>query len=117
MRGIIAPSVYVVLIATSLFFTLQGKPALAQRTKTSQRAGEQVKAERVASHFSYLLKGNVERYLMPGMHALNFVMTQSLGGGGVASLRYDPQGKAFAQMLLDMTIKVPAALLDAGKVS
>ena len=78
---------------------------------------ERVTAERVASHFSYLLKGRVERYLIPGMNALNFVMTQSLGGGGVASLRYDPQGKAFAQMLLDMTIKVPATLLDAGKVS
>lgn len=90
---------------------------IARRPEIFPILAEQVTAERVASHFSYLLKGNVERYLMPGMHALNFVMTQSLGGGGVASLRYDPQGKAFAQMLLDMTIKVPAALLDAGKVS
>ncbi|MCR6732695.1 MAG: DUF1446 domain-containing protein [Afipia sp.] len=90
---------------------------IARRPDLFPVLAEQVTAERVASYFSYLLKGRVERYLMPGMNALNFVMTESLGGGGVASLRYDPQGKAFAQMLLDMTIKVPATLLDAGKVS
>ncbi|MEZ5901550.1 MAG: acyclic terpene utilization AtuA family protein [Hyphomicrobiaceae bacterium] len=89
---------------------------IARRPEIFPILAEQVTAERVAAHFSYLLKGTVERYLMPGMHALNFVMTQSLGGGGVASLRYDPQGKAFAQMLLDMTITVPATLLESGSV-
>jgi hypothetical protein len=44
--------------------------------------------------------------------ALNFVLEQALGGGGVASLRYDPQGKAFAQMLLDLEVEAPRALLD-----
>ena len=46
----------------------------------------------------------VERYEVPGIHAFNFVMKQCLGGGGVASLRTDPQGKSFAQMLLDLKI-------------
>ncbi|MFT3952994.1 MAG: DUF1446 domain-containing protein [Piscinibacter sp.] len=52
----------------------------------------------------------VERFELPGMNALNFVLHDCLGGGGVASLRIDPQGKAFAQMLMDLPIPVPAAL-------
>ncbi|KAK4308655.1 hypothetical protein Pmani_019655 [Petrolisthes manimaculis] len=46
----------------------------------------------------------VKRYEVPGIHGLNFVLEESLGGGGVASLRSDPQGKAFAQMLLDFNL-------------
>ena len=44
------------------------------------------------------------RYELPGIHGLNFVLEETLGGGGIASLRCDPQGKAFAQMLLDVKI-------------
>ncbi|XP_029468644.1 uncharacterized protein LOC115097169 [Rhinatrema bivittatum] len=47
----------------------------------------------------------VTRYELPGIHGLNFVLKKSLGGGGIASLRSDPQGKAFGQMLLDLQIK------------
>ncbi len=54
--------------------------------------------------------GSVERYELPGIHALNFLLRNSLGGGGVASLRIDPQGKAFAQQLLDMPIPVSTAM-------
>ena len=43
-------------------------------------------------------------YEVPGVYALNFVLEQSLGGGGVASLRPDPQGKAFGQMLMDFPL-------------
>jgi hypothetical protein len=50
----------------------------------------------------------VERFDLPGMHALNFVLQDCLGGGGLASLRIDPQGKAFAQMLMDFPVPVPA---------
>jgi hypothetical protein len=63
----------------------------------------------VAGWFAHLLEGGVTRYELPGVNAFNFVLEQSLGGGGVASLRMDPQGKAFAQMLLDFPIEVPAA--------
>ncbi|EZQ01435.1 terpene utilization protein AtuA [Acinetobacter sp. Ver3] len=55
--------------------------------------------------------GEVRRYELPGLNALNFLLIDALGGGGVASLRIDPQGKAFAQQLLDMPVKVPADLL------
>lgn len=54
----------------------------------------------------------VERFDLPGMNALNFVLHDALGGGGVASLRIDPQGKAFAQMLMDFPVGIPRALAD-----
>ena len=68
--------------------------------------------ERVHAYFAHVVLGRVQRYRLPGFDALNFVMTQALGGGGVASLRYDPQGKAFAQMLLDLEVDVPIAVLE-----
>ncbi|MCW5263171.1 DUF1446 domain-containing protein [Verminephrobacter eiseniae] len=63
----------------------------------------------VRGWFSHLLEGEVERYEVPGLNALNFVLHQALGGGGSASLRSDPLGKSFAQMLLDFPLSVPAA--------
>ena len=69
----------------------------------------------VASYMQHVLdaeKGQVIRYELPGLNALNFMLENALGGGGVASLRIDPQGKAFAQQLLDMPVKVPAQLLE-----
>lgn len=69
----------------------------------------------VASYMQHVLdaeKGRVFRYELPGLNALNFMLENALGGGGVASLRIDPQGKAFAQQLLDMPVKVPAHLLE-----
>ncbi|HAV16324.1 MAG TPA: terpene utilization protein AtuA [Acinetobacter nosocomialis] len=69
----------------------------------------------VASYMQHVLdaeKGRVIRYELPSLNALNFMLENALGGGGVASLRIDPQGKAFAQQLLDMPVKVPAHLLE-----
>ncbi len=54
--------------------------------------------------------GKVSRWYLPGSHSLNFLLENALGGGGVASLRIDPQGKAFAQQLLEFPIPVPSAL-------
>ncbi|WP_097458559.1 acyclic terpene utilization AtuA family protein [Mangrovitalea sediminis] len=54
--------------------------------------------------------GRVEAWDLPGIHAINFLLYHSLGGGGVASLRIDPQGKAFAQQLLEFPIPVPSTL-------
>ncbi|MDA3450706.1 MULTISPECIES: acyclic terpene utilization AtuA family protein [Acinetobacter] len=71
--------------------------------------------ETIASYMQHVLdaeKGRVIRYELPGLNALNFMLENALGGGGVASLRIDPQGKAFAQQLLDMPVKVPAHLLE-----
>jgi hypothetical protein len=64
----------------------------------------------VKDYFAHLCKGPVERFDLPGSHALNFLLHESLGGGGIASVRIDPQGKGFAQMLLDIEIPVPAEL-------
>ncbi|GAM33235.1 hypothetical protein P23_3782 [Acinetobacter calcoaceticus] len=69
----------------------------------------------VASYMQHVFdaeKGRVICYELPGLNALNFMLENALGGGGVASLRIDPQGKAFAQQLLDMPVKVPANLLE-----
>lgn len=71
--------------------------------------------EAIASYMQHVLdaeKGRVIRYELPGLNALNFMLENALGGGGVASLRIDPQGKAFAQQLLDMPVKVPVHLLE-----
>ncbi|MEP1289045.1 MAG: acyclic terpene utilization AtuA family protein [Nitratireductor sp.] len=66
----------------------------------------------VKTYFAHLCNGPVERFDLPGSHALNFLLHESLGGGGIASVRIDPQGKGFAQMLLDIEIPVPAKLAE-----
>lgn len=78
----------------------------------------QVTPERVTTFFAHYLKGDVVRFLLPGFNALNFLLRDVLGGGGTASLRYDPQGKTYAQMILDLPVEVPAAWVGAnGMVS
>ncbi|MGY2376652.1 acyclic terpene utilization AtuA family protein [Pseudomonas sp. SDO524_S393] len=64
------------------------------------------------SHVLDPLHGRVERWYLPGSHSLNFLLENALGGGGIASLRIDPQGKAFAQQLLEIPIAVPQHLKD-----
>jgi hypothetical protein len=71
----------------------------------------EVTAERVAEHFRHLVHGPVERFEAPGIHAFNFLLQRALGGGGMASLRIDPQGKAYAPMALEMMVRVPVQLL------
>jgi hypothetical protein len=63
--------------------------------------------ERVKAYFGDRVQGTVERFYLPGIDAFNFLMDRALGGGGIASLRNDPQGKAMAQQLLDIEIPVP----------
>ncbi|WP_338497997.1 acyclic terpene utilization AtuA family protein [Pseudomonas sp. WP18] len=64
------------------------------------------------SHVLDPLLGRVERWYLPGTHSLNFLLENALGGGGAASLRGDPQGKALAQQLLDIQIPVPQSIAD-----
>ncbi|WP_439100773.1 acyclic terpene utilization AtuA family protein [Congregibacter sp.] len=72
--------------------------------------------EKLASYFAHFLKPGqsepVERFYLPGTHALNFLLHEVLGGGGVASLRADPQGKAYAQLLLTERIELPRSLAE-----
>jgi hypothetical protein len=67
----------------------------------------EVTAERVKEHFAGICKGDVERFELPNLGALNFLLHQSLGGGGTLSLMTDAQGKTFSTALLRMKIEVP----------
>jgi hypothetical protein len=74
---------------------------------------EAVVSERFSHFLEDAAKGNVERFLLPGSNALNFLLHDVLGGGGVASIRNDPQGKGYAQLLLSCPIPVPLAIAES----
>jgi hypothetical protein len=65
---------------------------------------EKVTAEAVKEHFKHIVQGEVRRYELPGIQALNFVMYGALGGGVTRSLAIDKHGKALSSFLLDMDI-------------
>ena len=64
-------------------------------------------AERVAAHFAGMITGPVERYELPNLHALNFLLHGALGGGGTVSLKTDAQGKTLSTALLRLELEVP----------
>jgi hypothetical protein len=68
---------------------------------------EQVTPERVQAHFGALVEGPVERFELPNLGALNFLLHRALGGGGTVSLRTDAQGKTFGAALLSLEIELP----------
>ncbi|HEV2965133.1 MAG TPA: hypothetical protein VG649_25130, partial [Candidatus Angelobacter sp.] len=67
----------------------------------------EVTAERVKQHFAGVCFGPVERYEIPNLNALNFVLHQALDGGGTISLKTDSQGKTYSSALLRMQIDLP----------
>ena len=67
----------------------------------------QLTPQRVKEWLGHLVLGEVTRYDVPGLHAMNFLCTQALDGGGMASLRNDPLGKGMAQILLAMPVCAP----------
>lgn len=67
----------------------------------------------IERRFAHYLKGKVQRFFMPGTGAINFVLHNVLGGGGVASLRNDPQAKGYSQILLQTPIPVPRAIAES----
>ena len=67
---------------------------------------EQVTADRVKDHFKGICMGKVERFELPNLGALNFLLHESLGGGGTLSLKTDAQGKTYSSALLRMEIEV-----------
>lgn len=73
---------------------------------------ENLTEEVVKEHMQHICKGEVERYELPNIGALNFVLHESLGGGGTVSLKLDAQGKTHASLLLRMDIDVPESLLE-----
>ena len=76
---------------------------------------EQLTPQRVKAWLAHLVQGDVTRFDVPGIHAMNFLCTRALDGGGMASLRNDPLGKGMAQILLEMPVRVPAQWMgEAG---
>jgi hypothetical protein len=71
---------------------------------------EQVTAERVKEHFKGICFGEVERFEVPNLEALNFLLHNSLDGGGTISLKTDAQGKTYSSALLRMEIEVDEAI-------
>jgi hypothetical protein len=69
----------------------------------------QLTRERVQEHFRDMITGTVDRYELPNLHALNFLLHGALDGGGTLSLKTDAQGKVFSTALLRMTLDVPDA--------
>lgn len=68
---------------------------------------QKVTAEAVKRHFGKIVKGKVERFELPHLNALNYLLHESLGGGGTLSLMTDAQGKTFSTALLRMWIELP----------
>jgi hypothetical protein len=71
---------------------------------------EQLTVERVKEHFDGICLGGVERFELPNLHALNFLLHNALGGGGTVSLKTDAQGKVLSTAMLRMEIEVPEEL-------
>ena len=75
----------------------------------------------VTARFAHFLEntgpGSVEKFLLPGSNAINFLLHDVLGGGGIASLRADPQGKGYAQVLLAETVQVPRQLAEKHELN
>lgn len=71
---------------------------------------KEVTADRVKRHFRGMCHGPVERFELPNLHALNFLLHQALGGGGTLSLKTDAQGKTLGAALLRMEVEVPQEL-------
>ncbi|MFV1884008.1 MAG: hypothetical protein ACMZ7B_05950 [Balneola sp.] len=72
---------------------------------------EKLTPEAVKEHMKNVCKGKVERFELPNIGALNFILHESLGGGGTVSLKLDAQGKTHASQVLRMDIDVPEELL------
>ena len=79
---------------------------IALREEWYPLLAREVTAPRVQEHFRGICKGEVERFELPNLGALNFLLHESLGGGGTLSLMTDAQGKTFSTALLRMEIEV-----------
>jgi hypothetical protein len=89
---------------------------LARRPEFLAPIARSLTADAVRDYFSHIVAGPVQRFALPGLHGFNFLLQEALDGGGTASLRHDSQGKAFAQMLLDIEVPVPTQWLEPGGI-
>jgi hypothetical protein len=79
---------------------------IARRMEDYPILAREVTAERVKEHFAGVCLGRVERFELPNLGALNFLLYESLDGGGTLALKADPQGKTYSTALLRMEIDV-----------
>ena len=79
---------------------------IAWRSKDYPILLRELTPERVKTYFGEMVQGEVERFELPNLHALNFLLHHGLGGGGTVSLRTDAQGKTLGAALLGMEIEV-----------
>ena len=77
---------------------------IARRSEDYEILVREVTAERVKEHFAEVCLGEVQRFELPNLGALNFLLHQSLDGGGTLALKADPQGKTYSTALLRMEI-------------
>ena len=75
---------------------------------------EYVTHERVTAHFAKVIKGSVERFELPNLFALNFLLHGALGGGGTVTLRTDAQAKVYSSAMLRLVIDIPDAAARAA---
>jgi hypothetical protein len=90
---------------------------VARDARLFEALGEALSGAEVAQRLAHVVRGQVQRYAMPGIAAYNFVATRALGGGGASSLQLDRQAKTFAVQLLCTDVMLPARLLDAVRLS
>jgi hypothetical protein len=76
---------------------------------------EQLTTERVGEHFAGICLGGVERFELPNLQALNFLLHNALGGGGTVSLKTDAQGKTLSTAMLRMELEVPDELAERAR--
>ena len=80
---------------------------IARRPEWYPIIADALTVERVKAHFTGICHGEVERFELPNLHALNFLLHNTLGGGGTVSLKLDAQGKTLSSAMLRMEIDVP----------
>jgi hypothetical protein len=80
---------------------------IALRPEWYPLIARELSRERVAAHFAGVIAGGVERFELPNLHALNFLLHGALDGGGTLSLKTDAQGKVYSTALLRMVLEVP----------
>lgn len=85
---------------------------IANRAEWYPLLARELTRDRVTAHFSGMITGGVDRFELPNLHALNFLLHGALGGGGTLSLKTDAQGKVYSAALLRMTLSVPADEAD-----
>jgi hypothetical protein len=83
---------------------------IARRPEFYELLRAELTVERVKRHFGALVHGRVERFELPNLHALNFLLHEALDGGGTVSLMTDAQGKTFSTAMLRMRVPLPAEL-------